>query len=353
METNQLRNCSNPECDALNTGICVEGNSPVESCPFFGLAVEDVNNDDTENLTAPEALDVQLAQESSQVTLPSGETLTPAEVDRFLLCKSVRFITIIGDLDSGKTTLICALYDKFLRGSFAGYLFAGSRTLVGLEKNSHHARIDSGREAPDTQRTSISDGLKFFHFSLVPSDSSQSRIELMLSDRAGEQYKKARDNSDVASELIEVKKAQHVVLLMNGEHISEHSRRHNAMQSVRQTIRAYLDAGAFSKNSLVQVVMTKIDLLENIPDKQLIEDQLEQFYSTLQKDFSGRLGDLSFSEISARDPKGIFPPAKGINELLKKWCTSAPQPPIQAQLQIRLNTEFDRLLSRTPMEDFV
>lgn len=348
----QVSRCSNPECDVSNTGICVEGNMPTESCPFFGRAIDNSSDNNLGELEGEEYdAEPQQIIEPIRIHLPSGEALTPAEVDHFLLWKPARFIAIVGDFDSGKTTLICALYDRFLRGSFAGHLFGGSRTLVGFEKKSHHSRIDSGRVVPDTLRTSLSDGLKYFHFSLAPSENAQSRIELMLSDRAGEQYQKARNNSDVVSELIEVKKAHYVVLLMDGGRIADPVHRQNAMQSVRQTLRAFLDGGALSKTSRVQVVITKVDLLAEIPEKLALEAQLEQFHKGLQKNFGERLAELSFWEISARDPLGEFSPAHGVKELLESWCVFIPVTLTRTPLQIALNTEFDRLLSRTPMED--
>lgn len=344
------RRCGKPECDVSETDVCIEGNTPTESCPFFGQGTDNVLEDFEDEVNA-ESSDLQQSIEPIRVPLPSGEALTPAEVDRFLLWRPARFVTIVGEADSGKTTLICALYDRFLRGGFAGHLFGGSRTLVGLEKKSHHARIDSGRVAPDTLRTSISDGLKYFHFSLLSNEDMQSRVELMLSDRAGEQYQKARNNSGVVSELIEVKKAQHVSLLMDGGRIADPVHRSGAMQSVRQTLLAFLDGGALSEISRVQVVTTKVDLLAEAPGKQALDTLLEQFRTGLQRDFGGRLGELSFWEVAARDPHGGFLPAYGVEQLLASWCASTPTALTRAPLQIALDTEFDRLLSRTPMGD--
>lgn len=340
--------CSKPECEVSKTGVCVEGHTPSESCPFFGQ-VTDTDLEDFDNDENSESSDPQQAIDPSRAALSSGEALTPEEVDQFLLWRPARFVTIVGEFDSGKTTLICALYDRFLRGGFAGYLFGGSRTLVGLEKKSHHARIESGRVVPDTLRTSLSDGLKYFHFSLVPKEDMHSRVELMISDRAGEHYQKARNNSDVVSELIEVKKAQHVVLLMDGGRIADPVHRAGAMQSVRQTLRAFLDGGALSRTSRVQVVTTKVDLLEDHPAKDEIDTRLEEFRNRLKTDFGERLGILSFWEVAARDPQRGLPPAHGVEQLLASWCASTSVAVARAPLRIVLNTEFDRLLSRTPM----
>lgn len=339
--------CGRSECGISKTGICAEGHTPPEACPSFGQTVEDApddfEDDDEEDSSARQVVEV------ARLPLSSGEPLVPSEVDQFLRCKPVKFVTIVGDFDSGKTTLICSLYERFLKGSFASYLFAGSRTLIGFEKRSHHSRIDSGRMAPDTLRTSLSEGLRYFHLSLVQEDVPQLRLELMLSDRAGEQYLKARSNSALVDELIEVKKAQHVVVLLDGGRLADPIQRAGAIQAVRQTIRAFLDGGALTRSSRVQVVTTKMDLLSDAAQKEKLQQQMENFRAGLIKDFSDRLGDLSFWEIAARDPHGELDAAHGMDELLRSWCAPISSVVVREPLRIKLITEFDRLLSRTAL----
>lgn len=347
MGTNtQLFRCGRPECDVASTGVCMEGNLPVESCPFLGKEDES-DIEDYEESSFAEELDV----ENIRLPLDSGEALNINEVDEFLRYKSARFISIIGENESGKTTLICALYEKFLRGCFANYSFAGSRTLVGLEKKSYHSRVSSGLNHPDTLRTSFSDGLRFLHFSLVSNDASVERIELMISVRAGEMYQRARNNSVFVPELIEVKKAWLVVLLMDGNRLATAANRSNAMQSIRQTIQALIDGEALSGNSQVQIVITKNDLLQNIKGKDLFDTHLDNFCSALVRDFSARLKALSFFKISARNPNEEVTAANGLDQLLKSWCaTNALN--LKADRTIHdLKTEFDNLLVRTQLGD--
>ena len=149
--------CGRPECRISNTGICAEGHTPVEACPSFGKAELDAQQELDEEFEDEdsEEVDDQLVAESARMPLLSGESLVPAEVDRFLLRKPAKFVTIVGEFDSGKTTLICALYDRFLKGGFAGYLFSGSHTLLGFEKRSHHSRVDSGRIAPSEHQADV------------------------------------------------------------------------------------------------------------------------------------------------------------------------------------------------------
>lgn len=343
--------CSRPECGISKTGICAEGHTPLESCPSFGQAGQVEIDEDFETFeAADEGDDTEGSQsiEQTRLPLPSGEPLSPIEVDRFLLRKPVKFVTVVGEFDSGKTTLICALYEKFLRGSFAGYIFSGSNTVVGFEKRSHHSRVDSGRIAPDTLRTSLHDGLRYFHLSLSRGETLKPRVELMLSDRAGEDYQKARGNSELVDTLIEVKKANFVVLLLDGARLADPVQRAGALQAVRQTIRAFLDGGALMSHSKVQVVTTKFDLLKNVQKRESLDSHVESFRASLFKDFSTRLGELSFWEIAARDPHGDFSAAHGMAELLMSWCAPS-SPNVKAEpLRVTLESEFDRLLARIP-----
>lgn len=296
-----------------------------------------------------ESVGALLENESGEVTvsLPSGETLSPPDVDEFLRWRSAKFVTIVGDRASGKTTLICAIYDRFTKGPFAGYLFAGSRTLVALEKRSHYARVESGRPHPETPRTSLSEGLRFFHFAVARTNDTDVRIDVMLSDRAGEVYARARGDSTVVGELIEVGKADTLVLLLDGGRVAESSERSGAMQSVRQTLRAYLDGGALGSSSVVQVVTTKIDILARDPGEAEIRRVLLAFQDRLRSDFAARLARFTFSEVAARDPNGQFAPAHGVDVLFADWVGGPPRTVARAELATPLLGEFDRLLVRT------
>ena len=348
MGTNaQSLRCSRPECEISTTGICVEGNTPVESCPFFGKDLENSIDNFEEDSFSQEP-----SAEDDRVQLDLGEALSTEEVDQFLRARDARFITIIGESESGKTTLICSLYEKFSRGHFAGYSFAGSRTLIGFEKKVHHSRINSGKTHPDTQRTSYSDGLKFFHLSLVH-PALAGRIELMISDRAGEMYQQARNNSAAVVDLIEVQKAWMVLILMDGNRLATATTRSGAMQSVRQTLQALLDGGALNHTSRVQIITTKIDLLREVKGQEAFKRQMETFCSTLKRDFEPRLGHLTFSEIAARDPAEEISALNGLDDLLKSWCTTDISNPRRSLNKLELKTEFDRLLMRTYMGDAV
>jgi hypothetical protein len=343
-ESTEPVRCSRPECDVASTGSCAEGNKPPESCPYYrGTLVgldDDESADDTE------------AQNPDAVPLYSGEAITPAEVDEFLRGQPATFVTIVGDRDSGKTTLICAIYDRFLKGPFAGYLFAGSRTLIGLEKSSHYSRADSGLSQPDTAHTSRAEGLRFYHFAVVPKGRYDTRVNLLLSDRAGELYREARSRSVLIPDLVEVAKADRLLLLLDGGRVTDPIERTGAMEGVRQTLRAFLDGGALDTRSIVQIVTTKVDLLAGQPERQALDSRLGAFQERLKADFGHRLGDLTFWDIAARDPRGVLPAAHGIDALFADWAS--PRQPLVPRFEPvgPFRSEFDRLLRRTAMERY-
>ena len=349
-------NCSRPECEAGKTGACAEGHDPLESCPYYGKASENGEeyDGDAESSTNMIVLFDQEQANQDFIDLPSGEALNVVGVDEFLRWRPIRLITIVGDSDSGKTTLITSIYEQFLRGSFAGHSFAGSRTLIGLERRTYLSRFDSGLSVPDTPRTSLSDDLRFFHIAGVSEDEQRIRTDLMLSDRAGEKYRQARDHSDAVSELIEVANADRLVLLLDGERLTIPKERTNAIASVRQTLRALLDGGVLDKTTCVQVVITKIDLIIKQAESEQGKTQtfIDKFKEILRQTFIDKLEELTFFEIAARDPTGGLPPAHGVDKLLENWFdrTHRWPAPVVNNNSLPLKSEFDRLLTRTPME---
>jgi hypothetical protein len=341
--------CRKADCLVSQTGSCAEGHTPLASCPHFGAGSE----------AQTEPYDGELDDDSGdapsrdyRISLPSGDALTSEEVNQFLRWRAAAFVTIIGDRDSGNTTLISALYDRFLRGPFAGLTFASSRTLLALERRSHHARVDSGRVAPETIRTSRLEGLRYFHFAVAPDGHPERRADLLLSDRSGEVYREARDNSGLVSTLQEIPQAQRLVLLLDGGRVASPFERNGALQAVRQTARALLDNHALGAKSVVQVVTTKIDLIVGNEEQAEIETALGAFRDRLARDFASRLGSLTFHDIAARDPSRRFEPAHGLDQLIADWA--APAPPLKVltcpDVAVALTSEFDRLLIRTPVE---
>ncbi len=290
--------------------------------------------------------------DDNYVVLHSGEALSVADLDRLLLRRNANLVALVGDQDSGKTTLITAIYDRFCHGTFAGCSFGGSETLVAFDRRNFDSRSVSGRSKPVTVRTSIAEGVHFFHLNLYDGLVVPKRIDIVLSDRAGEGYRLARDKSESVSELVEVEKADVVAFLLDGARMLKPVDRRSAFHSLQQLLRAFLDEGLPNAHAEIQVVLTKFDLISNDSGKAAVVEQVEDFVEKLRRMFGARVSRISLWQVSARDPKRTFHAAWQVDMLLQSWANrtlSARQPQDPAPSSLR--TQYDRLLYRTPIED--
>jgi hypothetical protein len=331
-----VRSCRKADCKVAAGGSCAEGHQPTESCPNFGQQVDADLDEDS---------GVDVVERVEMLDLPNGEALSIELVDRFLRWRPARFITVIGERDSGKTTLICSLYDRFLKGTFAGFRFAESWTLLGFERRSHYSRVVSGLSRPDTAHTSIQDGVQFLHLGVARLTDAL-RHDLMFADRAGETYAGIRAKPDTSRKLVELGKSDRLVLLVDGARVAEPSERAGALQAVRQTLRALLQEGVAGADTIVQVVTSKLDVIHNSPKRAAIEDRLTEFRAQMTEAFASALAGLSFWDTAARAPEGSHEPAFGVGSLLDDWTRPSDVASPTARPAVHLATEYDRLLSR-------
>jgi hypothetical protein len=278
------------------------------------------------------------------VKLPRSDLLSVEEADELLRWRPATLVAIVGERKGGKTTLITEIYERFLRGPFADQLFSNSQTLLGFEKKSYPSRADSRAEKPDTARTSMQDGLRFFHLGLV-SRSDRHRSDLLISERAGEAYRNARDRPAESKSLLELSKARTIVFILDGERVVNNKTRAEAFASIRGMIRAFSDAGAISAGAEVQLVTTKFDLLTGDAAVEALS-ALSEFEERLVRSYSGRFASVRHWRTAARDPKGQLEPCWGVPPVLLSWLNPPSPPPGPAPAIPKLNDEFDRLLLR-------
>ncbi len=288
--------------------------------------------------SAPPAAAAHAEPDDDRPLFPSGEALSLAAANRLLRERPARLVALVGERGSGKTTLIGALYDRFQRGEYGGFSFAGSRTLIGFDRVWYLARAAAGATA-DTPRTSLADGLQFYHLRLAHGGE---RRDLLLADRAGETYTAARGDQKLAKDLMEVARAECVLLLLDGERVANVLERTQATEAVRQSLRAFLDAGMLGKESVVCVVETKGDLLLGAHDA-----YLEEFWGRLVRDFGKRTGRLLRARIAARARKVEIAPALGVDSLLSlAWASDRFHVARSAEAALNLRTEFERFAQR-------
>jgi hypothetical protein len=292
--------------------------------------------------------DRSTANGSATVPLPSAEMLTVEDADALLRWRAASLVAIVGERKGGKTTLVSEIYERFLRGPFAGCYFTHSLSLLGFERKNFQSRAVSEGQLPDTPRTSAGDGLRFFHLAVSDSTNLQ-RTDLLVSERAGEVYRAVRDTPARAGELLEVCKARTVVFIIDGERVVDGRRRAEAFASVRSLARALADTGAIPANASIQTVTTKCDLLGGDGEvASAARAALDEFEKKFMETYSEKFSRVSAFRTAARDPKGIVEPGFGVAPLLRSWLEPKPKStrPLAVSTPIELIDEFDRLLLR-------
>lgn len=289
--------------------------------------------------------------EQERIRIASSESFEMEDLAHFLVAKAGTVITLIGDRDSGKSTLICSIYDRFLHGPYAGLRSSGILTISGLERRAHFERVASGLTKADTERTSLAEGVRFFHFGTVQEADPASRANLLISDRAGETYKDARGNPALVETLVELPIADYLVIVVDGARLADLASRAGAFFAARQTLQMLADSRAADTNSFIQIVFTKIDLIDHANDNVALRTKIDAFKERLRDSFAHRFRTLTFFEIAARAHSGQYPPAQGVDSLIRSWLSGTKKRQgIRAEPAV-IQTEFDRLAERPASEE--
>lgn len=282
-------------------------------------------------------------EEKDWVALPHAELLSVKDADELMRWRAANIVAVVGERDAGKTTLVTEIYERFLRGPFAGLNFAGSRTLAGFERRCYLARLVSGASAPDTERTSAQAGLRFFHLGLA-SEAGLGRFDLLITERAGESYRAARNDPSTTSSFLELAKARTAVFVLDGARIADDRMREETLSSVRNLIRSSAETGVVSAGTEVQLVTTKIDLLRSEASTHAVV-ALAEFERRIQGTYGQCFAKVTSWRTAARDPSSGATPPVGVEPLLQSWL-SPPKSPSASIADPELHDEFDRFLLR-------
>ncbi|MBZ6077576.1 TRAFAC clade GTPase domain-containing protein [Microvirga puerhi] len=327
--------CRNAECGVVRTGVCVLGNDPIDSCPEYDPELSELDQGDEEDSSSEPTAELTTRLRSSEILLES---------DVWPLRKAYRTntVSLVGDVKSGKTTLIASLYALFCKGPFSGFSFRGSRTLTGFARRHHLALEKSGREVPTTPRTSMNDGVGFFHLDL--SCEIGGTAQLLISDRSGEAFQSARVNTAMVDELRELRLSDRVCFLLDAEKLTQVETRASYRREFKQMIWALIQNGAFSTDVKLEVLTTKIDKLTKREDEKEALIELEEYENGLSNEFKKANVRLDVFRICALPRANYKVGLVGLEELVKRWL--APTAPIDTLPLPAVSPAraFDRLL---------
>lgn len=281
----RIKSCHQEGCAIKLDGKCLEGLEN-NDCPHFYWE----DNDSEEIIIVTED-----SQENNKPTIGkklfTGSELRLHEVPLVTNKFSCEFVLLLGDKDSGKTTLLSTIFDLFQTGYFKTYIFAGSLTQKGFEIRSHLSRVSSGLTKPVTERTKA---LEFRVLHLAIKEAEQKIKHFLISDISGETIKLARSSSSAMKEHIEeLKHANHIFYIIDGEKLNIQNRT-KTLNDAKIFIKSAIDNSIFTQNTVLKILISKWDLVEQ-------DFNLENVViSTLNERFAKHLNEIQYLTVASR-----------------------------------------------------
>lgn len=304
--------CKREGCIPEESGICIDG-LPLSDCPnrFIFEPVD-------EELAAVNS-SLMGYDEDHRIQLHNGEAFNIVEADILLRRHGVIVVAFIGYQYAGKTTAAIMLYELAKRRRLEPFGFAGSYTIRGFQERSHKSLVSSGRQVADTKRTSGSIPVSFLHLRLQKMGAQSESIELLLSDRSGEDFEQCLNTPGLCGTFPEVMRANYHVLLVDGEKLANPDTASKHIGEIRRLVLALNQCNALTASGLVQVVLTKHDLVCQSEPKHK-EDALQRF-DIIIKELKKRLPEavrVTEHKLAAR-PSSQFNLGDGLTNLISEW----------------------------------
>lgn len=323
--------CANPDCRVAETGKCVEG-FETGKCPHFGHAPTDMSADDQA---------AQKASTTSGIRLPGADTLAAPDAAKLLRAGDARVIAIIGPSDSGKTSLIASLYDLFQEGPVALVEYARSTTLHAFEHTCHDARAASRRKIPHINRTPRGE-VRFYHLDVGGGPAGEA-LTLALADRAGEEYRSTADDASIVTSFPEVRRADSLTVLVDGERLLDTGARHNLRSEIMLILQALKDGGAVQIGQRLALVLTKLDLVQGSPARLRVEADFSVLFDNIVRLFGPMFSKVQKFTIAASPKADTVPRGTGVPELFTFWLQPAAPAPTKAPPKQAPSRSFARV----------
>lgn len=306
----QPMTCSNADCNLASDGKCVE-DYEIDECPHAG----DISIDD---IPEAEEQGTVVTQPEPTIALSSGEALDRDKASILQRRRVSRSIGLIGPNDSGKTSLIAGMYDLLQQGPVSGVAFAGSSTLIGFEKVCHLARAASRRTVPHTERTSRGTEATFFHLDLHQEEVGLT--SLFIGDRSGEDYLAATDQISQADQFFEIRRADCITLLVNGDQLADSALRHEVRAATPHIVDALVEARAIRAGCRLAIVLTKKDSVVASQHADRAQEDFDRLVKSISDSHTAYLGEIKQFVIAA-SPKDCEQVARGegLGDLLWFW----------------------------------
>jgi len=246
-------------------------------------------------------------------------------------------VYILGEHDSGKTTILSTLFEMFQFAPFNNFHFAGSLTQVGFEKRCFHSRLSSKNQEADTARTTI-EQFRFLHLALKFKPEAKAANHYLISDISGEKITRAKNDSKEMQDLSVINDSVHVCYIIDGEKLKDIKLRQAILTQAKTFIRKAIDEEVFNSKTRLSVIVSKWDLLDGKKDFDF-ENLIE---IPFKRDFAHAVSEFNVLKIAVRPKKfNKFKLGHGLIDILKHW-----QPNPSAPIIYSGEASSDRMISK-------
>jgi len=275
--------------------------------------------------------------------LYSGLPLEITEAREFTRKARAVVVALAGMKESGKTSLLARLHQQFQAGPVGGYDFAGSRTLPRFEELNWLATIESGVNSPKMERSSRQFDNSFLHFTVRKQKGETAPIDVLLNDISGETFPEAIAAESVCEQLLGLRRADHLAVLVDGESISNRNLRHDHCAKVKNFIQRVLQTGQIGKQTVLHLVISKLDALTKAGQQAESTAAVKKLEADFRLLFEKQVATIHYWQLAARPLDGSMPTEEIIAKLFATWVESTYR---------HTNFSTNSHITRSPARDF-
>lgn len=249
--------------------------------------LDNILNDEVDIETEEEKEQPDASNLEEKYQTNSGEALDSSDFYRIAARERTKMMMLVGPVACGKTTMETSIYQLFQRNPVNEYFFAGSKSLHGFEQRSYYTRIQSRGNTPETQRTSLDDTNVFLHLRLW-NKKNEEFTNLVLADLSGESFTNSIGQvEELKQKYYFAERADFIVGMIDGEKLCDKKKRNSVVMELIELLRTFYDAGVLNKECILQIVISKYDLLKGVdnPDE-ILEKVKRQINGCLSEAFS-------------------------------------------------------------------
>jgi hypothetical protein len=273
----------------------------------------------------PVRAEPSIPAEDAATPLLGTELLDSEGASQLLARGPGRVVVWMGERDSGKTTLTARLYERQrLPGEDAR--FAGSSTLLAFEALAHQRALTVGPStAPPDRPAPDADGRQIYHLAL---SQGAERLNLLLADLPGELFRAVADNQLALSAIPLVRRADKLVLIVDGARLRDPAERSSVLTRVHQLLERLAANSLPHPSAELALVVTKWDLIVEDPDTLAYWQAREhQLAADVRELYEG----AEHVRVAAGAPAS-FPQDDGVGAL-RSWLLAppgaTPDPPVE------------------------